>query len=75
MAYVTNLPDEYEDPETVRIGRNIELLEQAERNKSYVTIMDDVAVTPTMANEAFVVIAAYRVSQQGIKQALSRTIT
>lgn len=71
VAYVTNLPDEYGDPETVRISRNIELLEQAERDKRYATVMDKVSVTPVMANESFVVIAAYRVVQHGIKQAFS----
>lgn len=64
VAYVTNLPDEYGDSETVRISRNIEFLEQAERDKQYVPVMDKVSITPVKANESFVVIAIYRVSSK-----------
>lgn len=68
MAYISNLPNDYGDKETLRIGRAVNTLERAEEDKRYERTMREVMITSIPAGTTVEVVSVFTVVYRGLSR-------
>lgn len=65
MAYISILPNDYGDKETLRINQDLDTLEHAEEDKRFEPMMKNVMITPVPEGTTFKVVSIYTVVHDG----------